>query len=243
MNINFIELLLEEIEQLEDFPVAAITYGPHIVAVESRKTGLATWAWNNHPVPLETLPDPDDQYSAKALARLIRDEDPLKASLGMATMNSLLPEPPARYLSNLNAGDLILRMGMEKRVAIIGHFPFVRKMKGKFKELMVFERSPKPGDLEENMIPLKLPSADIVAVTATTIANKSLGNILSSCREDAVKIIIGPSTPLCDAAFELGFDYVAGTLVNDTALLKKGIVSGCAFKQVQGVNHVILQRI
>ncbi len=243
MNQDFINLLMEQIERLEDRPVTAITYGPHMVAVESRKTGVATWAWNNHPVPMETLPNPDNHYSGKTLARMIQDTNPLKASLAMAALNSLLPKPSPRHFSSLNAGDLILKLGKQKRVAIIGHFPFIQKMQGKFKELMVFEKSPKLGDLEENLIPRKLPAADIVAVTATTIANKSLGNILSNCRKDATKMIIGPSTPMCKATFELGFDYVAGTLVEDTALLKEGIIKGCAFKQVRGVNHVILRPV
>jgi hypothetical protein len=243
MNSDFITLLMKKIEQLDDFPVTAVTYGPHMVAVESRKTGVATWAWNNHPVPLEILPNPDHHYSGKTLARMIQDDHPLKASLGMAALNSLLPEIPPQYVTTLNAGDLIIQLGKHKRVAIIGHFPFIKKMQGKFKELMVFEKSPKSGDLEENLIPCKLHAADIVAVTATTIANKTLENILSNCREGAVKMIIGPSTPLCNITFELGFDYVAGTLVEDAVLLKEGIVNGYTFKQVRGVNHVILHSV
>lgn len=55
--------------------------------------------------------------------------------------------------------------------------------------------------------------------------------------------MIGPSTLMCDAVFRLGFDYVAGSIVEDTALLKQDIVAGCAFKQARGVKHVILSPV
>ena len=137
---HFINRLMDEIDHLPDSPIEAITYGPHMVAVESRKTGLATWAWTDHPVPLERLPDPGKTYSGKTLARLIADDSPLHASLGLAALNSLLPELPRQHLTTLNAADLILDLGTGERVAVIGHFPFVEKMQGKFKELMVFEK-------------------------------------------------------------------------------------------------------
>jgi hypothetical protein len=41
--------------------------------------------------------------------------------------------------------------------------------------------------------------------------------------------------------FELGFKYVAGTLVKDEETVRMGIENGLAFKQIQGIRHVILQ--
>lgn len=238
---NFLQVLTDTIDCLPDHTIKNITYGAHIVAVESRKTGMATWAWHKHPVPLETLPDPGKQYSCRELARLVTHESPLKASLGIAALGSLLPDIPHRHLTNLNAGDLILELGKDKKVAVIGHFPFVEKMKERFDELMVIEKVPQAGDLEEKRIPDKLPSADIVAITATTLSNKSLGNILDNCSDTAVKLLVGPSTPLCTAMFELGFDYIAGSIVEDMGLFRQGIVDGYAFKQIRGVKHVILK--
>ncbi|MDY0374282.1 MAG: DUF364 domain-containing protein, partial [Desulfobacterium sp.] len=57
-----------------------------------------------------------------------------------------------------------------------------------------------------------------------------------------VKLIIGPSTPVTPALFELGFDYVAGVVVRDRELVKQGIKEGVSFKQLKGVSHVILRR-
>ncbi len=236
-----IDHILNQLATIPDQAVACLTRGAHIVAVESRSMGIATWACGRHPACLDSLSDVEPSRSVKALASLLHDADPIKASLGLAAVNSLLPDPRPEEMVDVNAGDLILELGREKRVAVIGHFPFVERMKGKFRELMVFEKDPQSGDLEADLIPSRLPSADIVAITATTLSNGTLAGILASCRPSAVKLIIGPSTPVTPALFALGFDYVAGVVVRDGDLVKRGIDKGCSFKQIQGVSHVILQ--
>ncbi len=194
-------------------------------------------------MPLNDLPDPGSNvHSAKQLAHFIYDDNPLKASLGLAAINSILPDINPENFTNINASDLILKIGKGKKVAIVGHFPFVKKMREEFKDLMVFEQKPQLGDLESKLIPEKIPSADIIALTATTISNKTLGGILSCCPENAVKIIIGPSTPLCTAMFDIGFNYIAGSIVKDKNIVKQGILQGVSFKQLKGVQHVILSK-
>jgi uncharacterized protein (DUF4213/DUF364 family) len=238
---NILHYILNQIETTPDREVECLTYGAHIVSVESLTMGLATWACGRHPVAHGALPSISSSNSVKNLAGLLHDNDPIKSSLGLAAVNSMLPDPLPEDVVDVNAGDLILEIGKNKRVAVIGHFPFVQRMKGKFKELMVFEKSPKPGDLESNLIPSHLPSADIVAITATTLANGTLAGILASCGPSAVKLILGPSTPVTPALFELGFDYVAGVVVRDRELVKQGIKEGASFKHLKGVGHVILR--
>jgi len=235
------DFTLSLLDKIADQPVARLAYGAHIVAVESRSMGLATWASEKHPVPLDDLPDPGQAVSGKELARLLHDENPLKSSLGLAALNSLLPDPEPEDLIDVNAGDLIMELGKEKVVAVIGHFPFVERMQGCFKEFMVFEKKTQSGDLKADLIPQHLPLADIVAITATTFSNKTLAEILSHCSPAATKLIIGPSTPLSPTLFELGFDYLAGSIVKEKNLVRQGIENGLAFKQLQGVSHVILR--
>jgi hypothetical protein len=239
---QLIDLVLSQLDNLPDHEVTRVTYGAHIVGVESRTIGLATWACGKHPIPFDHLPVFDGPSSAKELAQLLHEEDSLKSSLGMAALNSLLPDPAPEDVVDVNAGDLVLELGKEKVVAVIGHFPFVERMKGKFKELIVFEKKPQSGDLDAGLIPERLPSADIVALTATTFSNGSLAGILSSCSPSATKLVIGPSTPVSPVLFELGFDYVAGIVVKDREIVWKGIEDGCSFKQIRGVSHIIMQR-
>jgi uncharacterized protein (DUF4213/DUF364 family) len=238
---EIIDLLLAEVETLPEEPVKRITYGAHIVAVESRKMGLATWAAGKHPVSKKDLPAADKAVSVQELARLLYDDNPLKSSLGIAALNSLLPDPAPNDITDINAGDLIMDLGKGKNVVVIGHFPFVEKMRNSFKDFKVFEKKPQAGDLKAELMPEYLPTADLVAITATTISNQSLAAILSNCSAAATKLIIGPSTPLTPVMFKLGFKYVAGSLVKDENMVRMGIENGLAFKQVQGVRHVILQ--
>ncbi|MFO7884724.1 MAG: DUF364 domain-containing protein [Desulfobacteraceae bacterium] len=242
-HLKIIELLLDTIKDIPDHKIQSITCGAHIAGVESLNMGLATWAWGGRePVPFEKLPAPETYTSAGELAQLIQDNNPLNASLGMAALNSLLPEPARESLEPINAKDLILSLGKGKKVAIIGHFPFVKQLKNQFEDLMVFEKKPQPGDISADLIPEKMPRADLVALTATTIANKTLGGILDHCSKNAVKIIIGPSTPLTPALFDLGFSFIAGSLVRNREIARQGIKADISFKQLKGVDHVIMTR-
>ena len=235
--------LLNTLESVSDHSIEEITTGAHIVTVRSRKSGLATWAVGKHPIDPGGFSLPEIGSSCKVAAQMILSNDPKKASFGMAALNSLLPDTSPEHVIDRNAADIIMELGSDKRVAVIGHFPFVAKMKGRFKELMVFEKQPQEGDFDASMIPEKMPGADVVALTATTLCNGSLAEILDHCSDTAVKLIIGPTTPLCQATFDLGFDYVAGSIVEDLNLLKKGVVEGVSFKNVKGVRHVILKKI
>jgi len=242
-HLEITQLLLDTITPLPDHKIQGITCGAHIAGVESRNMGLATWAWGGRePVPFEKLPAAGENTSARELARLIKTDNPLEASLGMAALNSLIPEPARENLETINAKDLILGLGKNKKVAIIGHFPFVKQLRNQFEDLMVFEKKPQPGDISADRIPEKMPQADLVAVTATTIANKTLGGILDCCSKNAVKIIIGPSTPLTPALFDLGFSFIAGSLVRDRDTARQGIKANIPFKQLKGVDHVIMAR-
>ena len=68
---------------------------------------------------------------------------------GLTAINSLIDVDDTRC-DELNAAELIIDKGYDRKVAIIGHFPFVDKVRKKAKSLWVIEKHPKPGDLEED---------------------------------------------------------------------------------------------
>ena len=86
--------------------------------------------------------------SALELARMAYSEGILEAAIGMATINSLLAIDEERC-EDLNASDLIAEKGKNKRVAIVGHFPFIPKLREIVKELWVIEKNPREGDFTE----------------------------------------------------------------------------------------------
>lgn len=231
---------LGELDNLEDSPVRQIITADcgHLVAVESVGMGIASWALHR-PVPAEELPLPGSCDSAKTLATKILEEDPMAATIGLACLNSLLPRPPDENLQDIKAQELIRRYGRGKKVAVIGHFPFVDKIRTEFDQFWVLEKSPKPGDLHADHASRVLPAADVVAVTATTLANGTLAAILQLCSDSAVKIMLGPSTPLSPFLFRCGIHALAGCLVTNRTLAGEGILAGLPFKQLKGVRYVV----
>jgi uncharacterized protein (DUF4213/DUF364 family) len=180
---------------------------------------------------------------AKALAELSVSDRILEASIGIAAMNSLLPIDESQCV-DLNAAEEIHARGQGKRIAIIGHFPFVKKLREVARELWVFELPgrARPGDITGETITDLLPQADIVAITSTTLINHTLGEILDLVKPDAYKIMLGPSSPLSSVLFDYGLDAISGSIVTDRDKVLRCISQGANFRQVRGVRKVILRR-
>jgi uncharacterized protein (DUF4213/DUF364 family) len=55
---------------------------------------------------------------------------------------------------------------------------------------------PKEGDFPAEAAPEIIPQADIVAITAMTLVNKTFDGLMKLRRPNAEVVLIGPSTPL-----------------------------------------------
>lgn len=80
------------------------------------------------------------------MAELIRSDSIAEASVGLATINALLDVDEASCVE-VNAEDILIKEGLDKRVVIVGHFPFVPRVRQVAKELWVLERYPRGEDL------------------------------------------------------------------------------------------------
>jgi uncharacterized protein (DUF4213/DUF364 family) len=85
-----------------------------------------------------------------------------------------------------------------------------------------------------------LPQADVVAVTSTTIINRTLPGILGRVRPDAFVLLLGPSTPLAPRLFGLGVDLLCGTVVVDPEAVLRAVEQGAVTGQITGVRRVSL---
>ena len=88
-----------------------------------------------------------------------------------ATINALLPRNPRAWIA-LNAEEVLTAHGNGKKVALIGHFPFVPRLQKRAAELVVLEQHPQPGDLEEAAAVDVLPEADVSAIIGTSLINQ-----------------------------------------------------------------------
>ena len=173
------------------------------------------------------------EKSASELARLAYSDSLPEATIGMATVNSLIDVDPERC-SVLNAGDLIAEKGQGKKVAIVGHFPFVPKLREIAEELWVIEKNPIEGDLEEEAGQEVLPEADVVGITGATLTNHTFDQVIRLCRQDTYVVVLGDSTPLSPVLFDHGVDAVSGTHVIDAQLALACVSQGATFRQVKG---------
>ena len=164
------------------------------------------------------------------LMNLARSEKLLEASIGMATINSLIETDEAKC-SEINAFDVLAQEGKGKDVSIIGHFPFVSKLKEIARNLWVIEQRPRPGDLEADRAVDILPRCQVVGITSTTFINHTLESLLALC-QGAFVMLLGPSTPLTPLLFDYGIAAISGSLVVDEAQVVRHVTQGATFQQL-----------
>jgi len=166
------------------------------------------------------------------LAELLRSSSVLEASVGMAAYNGLLEVDVARC-SEVNAEDVIIEHGRGRRVAIVGHFPFVERVRQAASECWVVELDPRPGDLPAERAAEVLSQADVVALTGTSLINHTFDDLIRHCRSDAFVLLLGPSAPLTPLLFEHGVNAVSGTVVTDSERVLRLLTQGATFRQIK----------
>jgi uncharacterized protein (DUF4213/DUF364 family) len=183
------------------------------------------------------------ERGARELARLADSDSVIEAAIGLATINALLPVDEGRPAER-NAEEVILHHGVGRRVALIGHFPFVDRVRERVGQLWVLERRPRPGDLPASEVIEVVPRADLVAVTATTLLNRTFEEVMALRRPDALVLVLGPSTPLSPILLDHGAHILSGSVVEDIDAVLRTVGQGANFRQIHrvGVRLVTMQR-
>jgi hypothetical protein len=231
-----IDKLLESLG--DDAPVRTLLVGAFWTAVvldtDPPRCGLASTlhAEGGGPwpplVPAGTLP----LDSARSLAEMLRSERILEASIGMAAFNALL-QPDEAGMTEANAEEEILARGTGRRVAIVGHFPFVDRVREAAADCWVLERDPAPGDLPASEAAEVLPRADVIALTGTSLLNHTFDDLLGLCRPESFVLLLGPSTPLSPLLLQAGVDALSGTIVDDAERVLRSVGQGATFRQIK----------
>ncbi len=226
-----IEDLLSSLKN--DAPVQEVRICVFWTAVVSRYCGLASTQRGEphaHSAVLGsgTLTD----KSALELTAFIRSDNPLEATVGMAAINSALEVDESRCVE-ANAAQVLRERGEDKKVALVGHFPFIDRLREGVGTLWVLEQRPAEGDLPAEMAAEILPQADVVAITGVTLINHTFEPLLRLCRPDAFVLVLGPSTPLWPGLFDYGVDAISGTKVVDAQEVLRYISQGASFRQLK----------
>jgi uncharacterized protein (DUF4213/DUF364 family) len=180
-------------------------------------------------------------HDALELARLLQSSSPMEAALGMATVNALI-EVEETWLTDRNASEEIMQRGDQKRVVVVGHFPFIPKVRRAVGQLDVLEFEPGPDELPSASAREVIPQADVVAITGTSLVNKTFDSLIQHCRPDAFVLVLGPTSPLSPVLFDYGVDLIAGTQVVDPVGAMTVASQGAIFRQMRGVRLVTMTR-
>ncbi|MFC2091861.1 Rossmann-like domain-containing protein [Elusimicrobiota bacterium] len=239
------EILREIVDDICDCNIEHVSIGVFLTAVFGKRCGLATTMKDVKPkngacriANAGSL----QQLSSRELSNYVLSSNLLEASVGMAAVNSCLPDVSADLCCDINAYNIIVKHGAGKVIAVIGHFPFVSRLKDIAKKLYVFSQSPVEGDLFPEDEPELLPRADVVAITGTSLINHTFSDILSFIKKDAYRIILGPSVPLTRILFDYGIDAVCGAIVYDANALIKSLDQGVIFKDLPGKRLVAMMK-
>ena len=152
----------------------------------------------------------------------------------MAAINSLI-EVNEEHCEEINAGDLLAEKGNGKKVAIVGHFPFVPSLRKTVKELWVIEKNPREGDFSEAEAENLIPQADVVGITGTAFTNHTIENLLQLCNSKAYVVILGGTAPLSPVLFDYGISAVSGTKVINVETALRCVSQGATFRQIKGI--------
>lgn len=234
--MKILDALIDSLAE-QDTPVRGVCTGALWTIVTTRGTGMST-----------TYRDPDlhrgdhprgiaDAGSllgkpARNLLAHARSEDTLAASIGMATVNSLLDVDEARCTPR-GAFEVLAEQGRGRNVAVVGHFPFVPKLREHARHVWVVEKRPRPGDFPEDQAARILPRCEVVCLTGTAFINHTLEDLLALCRDSYV-VLTGPTSPLSPVLFEFGIDAICGTRVVDADEVARYVSQAATFQQIHG---------
>jgi hypothetical protein len=225
-----------------DFPVRSVHTCVFWTAVITKHCGLSSTFREEGPSHDRGVKDVGNltRKTALELAKYAKSKSLLEASIGMATINSLIDIDESKCIEK-NAFEILLEKGERKNVAVVGHFPWIPKLRGKIKNLWVLEQRLREGDLPAKEADRILAKCDVVGITGTSFINHTLEGLLNLCK-GAYVLLIGPTSPLSPILFDYRIDAICGTKVVNEEKVIRSISEGATFKEVTGVRLLTLSK-
>ncbi|MGD0917461.1 MAG: DUF364 domain-containing protein [Thermodesulfobacteriota bacterium] len=225
-----------------DFPVKSVYTCVFWTAVITKHCGLSSTFRDKGPSHDRGVRDVGNltRKTAFELAEYAKSDSLLEASIGMATINSLIDIDEKKCIEK-NAFEIILERGQGRNVAVVGHFPWIPKLKEKVQNLWVLEQRLREGDVPAKEANQILPQCEIVGITGTSFINHTIEGLLKLCKK-AYVVLVGPTSPLSPMLFDYGINAICGAKVIDEEKVIRSISEGATFKEVTGVKLVTLTK-
>jgi uncharacterized protein len=226
-----------------DAPIRTVLVGVHWTVVCSRFCGMASTFTGDNPHGHDHVKDVGHLHtkSARELAEYAHSDNLLEASIGLAALNSLLAMDESCAVE-VNAVEVLMEEGRGKNVALVGHFPFIPRLRPAVGQLWVIEQHPLQDEYPAGAAADLIPQADVVAITSSALINHTADGLLPLCRPEALVMMLGPSTPLSPVLFHHGVSILSGSRVADEAAVLRTVGQGASFQQVEGVRLLTFRR-
>lgn len=173
-----------------------------------------------------------------------RSSDAIASAVGLAAINALTDAPAdasrsdPMALLNVQAGD---------QVGMVGSFgPLIEPLQARAGQLLIFERYPErhPGTLPQSAAPELLPRCQIVILSATTLLNRTIDDLLVHCRAARDVVLLGPSTPFVpEVLADAGVTLLSGVQVTDAPRVLAIVSEGGGTRQLHGAARKITLRV
>ena len=173
-----------------------------------------------------------------------KESDRLKAAIGLAAINAVLNDPA----KNWDTGNVldVLQLHESDTFGMVGEFrPILSKVKTMTDSIYVFEQdvSKRNGLYPADTIPTYLPMCDVVVITATSIINHTIDEVVSCCKNAKVVCLAGPSTPLCPEIFRKhNIKLLAGSVVKKPELILQIVSQGGGTRSMKPAIEQVLVR-
>jgi len=216
-----------------------VVVGLHWTAVVSqcqgqRRCGLASTIAGRHAHGEADDVSQPGEFGARnppELASMTGSSRPTERAIGLAAINACLLSTPGA-LPERSAFDLLVGRGAGQRVGLVGHFPFIDRLRPQVGELLVLDQEPQPDELPADSAAAILPTCSVVAITSMTLINGTFAGLMDHVDPASYVVLLGPSSPLSPVVFDHGIDAVAGTLVTSIDPVLDAIGQGANYRQI-----------
>ena len=174
-----------------------------------------------------------DWSPLREVAGAVKSWNFVEASAGLAAINAYYNNPETARANGVNFSDarrvedrmndpfIMYQNEIKgKRVAVIGHFPYLESLFEPICDLSIISWNPQEGDYPLPACEYILPECHYVFIYSSCITDKTMPRMLELAKRARVTVV-GPSTPLAPVLFDYGISELSGFIIKDNALARR----------------------
>ncbi|MFA6941371.1 MAG: DUF364 domain-containing protein [Clostridiaceae bacterium] len=175
----------------------------------------------------------------------VKENNRLRAAIGLAAINAVINNSRQDW----DTGNVLKAFTLNESdtFGMVGEFkPILSKVRTMTKNIYVFELNAAKGSglYSEDEIPLYLPKCDVVVITATSIINHTIDEVVSHCKNAKEVCLVGPSTPLCSEVFsQHNITMLAGSVVKKPERILEIVSQGGGTMSMKSAAEQVLVRV